>query len=403
MPEVMTKSQPQISQPSYAPIAVLIVAAGRGSRAGEGAPKQYRRVAGKTILSHTLNAIKDALPEAVIQVVIHPDDADLYNDAVQNYPIQPAVFGGSSRQESVFNGISALKHLEPEFILVHDAARPFVDTGTIHRLIGALKTGAQAVLPATKVTDTLKSVTEGTITHTVDRERLYAVQTPQAFSFENLLEAHSAAIGKELTDDGAVMEASGFSVQIVEGNAENFKITTAADFVKAEQILMMQLADVRVGSGYDVHRFEDGDHVWLCGVRIPFTKSLKGHSDADVGLHALTDALLASIADGDIGQHFPPSDAKWRGASSDQFLTFARDRVRAKGGVVAHVSVCIICEKPKVGPHNPAMRSRVAELLLIDVDRVSIQATTTEKLGFTGREEGIAAQATATIRLPLKG
>ncbi len=403
MPEVMTKSQPQISQPSPAPIAVLIVAAGRGSRAGEGLPKQYRPIAGKALLSHTLDTLSSALPDAIIQVVIHPDDTGLYDTAAQDRAIEPPAFGGGTRQESVQNGLMALQKHEPEFVLVHDAARPFIDAATIERLLIKLRSGAKAVLPATKVTDTLKSVSNGVIAHTVDREHLYAVQTPQAFHFDSLIDAHAATTGKELTDDGAVMEAAGFQVQIVEGNPENFKITTAADFEKAEQNFMMQLPDIRVGSGYDVHRFEDGDHVWLCGVKVPFTKKLKGHSDADVGLHALTDAILSAIADGDIGHHFPPTDAQWRGAPSDRFLTFARDRVLAKGGMIAHVNICLICEKPKIGPHNAAMRARIADLLHIDIDRVSIQATTTEKLGFTGREEGIAAQATATVRLPLKG
>ncbi|WP_262691634.1 bifunctional 2-C-methyl-D-erythritol 4-phosphate cytidylyltransferase/2-C-methyl-D-erythritol 2,4-cyclodiphosphate synthase [Kordiimonas aestuarii] len=400
MPEVITKSQSQILQTSQPKIAVLIVAAGRGSRAGAGLPKQYRTVAGKMILSHTLDAMRTALPNVPIKVVVHRDDLELYHAAAKGFDLLEQALGGATRQESVRDGLAAMAHIAPDYVLVHDAARPFIDRDTIERLVSALERGAMAVLPAIPVTDTLKAVSDEVITRTVKRDGLYSVQTPQAFRFHALLEAHERATGDQYTDDGAVMEANDTQVRIVEGNDNNFKITTAADLTKAEQMLMMRLADIRTGSGYDVHRFEEGDHVWLCGVRLPFTKRLKGHSDADVGLHALTDAILAALAEGDIGQHFPPSDDQWRGSPSDIFLSFAKDRVLAKGGVIAHVAICLICERPKIGPHNIAMRARIAELLQIDIRRVSVQATTTEKLGFTGREEGIAAQATATVRLP---
>jgi len=400
MPEVMTKSQTQITQPSQHKIAVLVVAAGRGSRAGGGLPKQYRSLAGKMVLTRTVEAVASACPGALVQAVIHPDDKAHYDSASENMSLLAPVFGGESRQESVFLGLKALASHAPDFVLVHDGARPFASKITFDAVLAALADGADAAIPGVAVVDTLKKADSGNVSHTVDRTYLFAVQTPQGFAYQALLAAHESAAGRALTDDAAVMEAAGHSVKLVPGEEQNFKLTTAADFNKADQMIMMAQGDIRTGMGYDVHRFEDGDHVWLCGVQIPFTKGLKGHSDADVGLHALTDAILAAIVDGDIGQHFPPSDNKWRGAASDVFLTFARDRVAAKGGSIAHVSVCLICERPKIGPHNIAMRTRIADLLQISVERVSVQATTTEKLGFTGREEGIAAQATATVRLP---
>ena len=402
MPEVMTKSQTQITQPSQHKIAVLVVAAGRGSRAGEGLPKQYRPVGEKMVLTRTLEAVFAACPQALVQTVIHPDDARLFEDAARGMAVLPAVHGGTSRQESVYLGLQALAPYSPDFVLVHDAARPFTNRAVFSAVIAALHAGNKAVVPALQVVDTLKKTSGRIVRHTVEREGLVAVQTPQGFPYSDLMAAHDKAMGHELTDDAAVMEAAGHQIVVVDGDDRNFKLTTPADFRKAESMTMMAQADVRTGMGYDVHRFEEGDHVWLCGVKIPFIKGLKGHSDADVGLHALTDAILAAVVDGDIGQHFPPSDNRWRGAPSDVFLTFARDRVIAKGGTIAHVSVCLICEKPKIGPHNLAMRTRIADLLRIGIDRVSVQATTTEKLGFTGREEGIAAQATATVRLPLE-
>ncbi|TNE65861.1 MAG: bifunctional 2-C-methyl-D-erythritol 4-phosphate cytidylyltransferase/2-C-methyl-D-erythritol 2,4-cyclodiphosphate synthase [Alphaproteobacteria bacterium] len=400
MPDVITKSQTPIAEKSMPSAAFLVVAAGRGTRAGEGLPKQYRAVAGKPLIRHTLEALARALPGAAIQVVIHADDRALFDAATQGLDLPAPAIGGETRQDSVQAGLAALSASAPEFVLVHDAARPFIDAATVAPLVAALEGGARAVLPATAVTDTLKAVKDATISHTVDRTGLYAVQTPQAFPYAELVAAHASVAGKGLTDDGAVMEAAGAKVQIVEGNEDNFKVTNPGDFQKAEQKIMMQLADVRTGMGYDVHRFEDGDHVWLCGVKLPHTKGLKGHSDADVGLHALTDAILAALCDGDIGIHFPPSDNQWRGAPSHVFLEFARDRVRQRGGAIAHVGVLLICERPKIGPHKDALRARIAEILDIPAARVSVQATTTEKLGFTGREEGIAAQATATVRLP---
>ncbi len=381
-------------------VSIVIVAAGRGSRAGEGLPKQYRKLGGKAVLRRTIESFLAIDPGFDIRCVIHPDDKALYEEATAGLNLFAPVFGGATRQESVFNGLKALEQ-DTDYVLVHDAARPFVTHEVVMDVIKALDAGAEAVVPGVPVADTLKKVQDSTIKLTVDRTGLYAVQTPQGFPYAPLIAAHEAAVGRELTDDGAVMEAAGAHVTVSRGDSGNFKLTTPDDFKKAEQQIMMALGDIRTGSGYDVHRFEDGDHVWLCGIKLPFTKSLKGHSDADVGLHALTDAILAALCDGDIGTHFPPSDNQWRGAPSDVFLTFARDRVLARGGQIGHVGVCLICEKPKIGPHKDAMRARIAELLDIPASRVSVQATTTEKLGFTGREEGIAAQATATLRLPL--
>lgn len=381
-------------------ICIIIVAAGRGSRAGEGLPKQYRKLMGKTLLRRTVESFQKAAPNAPVICVIHPDDQHLYDDALDGIPLLMPVYGGTTRQESVFNGLKAAQGLAPDYVLVHDAARPFMGQAVFDNVMAALKAGAKAVVPGVPVTDTLKHAPDRMIEHTVDRANLFAVQTPQGFPFADLLRAHGVAPHNTFTDDAAVMEKNGEIVHIARGESANFKITTPEDFARAEERLMLQIADIRVSSGYDVHRFEAGDHVWLCGVKIAHTHALKGHSDADVGLHALTDALLGAIADGDIGTHFPPSDEQWRGAPSHMFLTYARDRILARNGMIAHVTVCLICERPKIGPHKDCMRQKVADLLQIDVGRVSIQATTTEKLGFTGREEGIAAQATATVRLP---
>lgn len=382
-------------------IAVIIVAAGRGHRAGEGLPKQYRKIAGKTVLRTTLEALRKHLPSAVLQVVIHPDDMALYQKSVINLDLTEPVFGGDTRQASVLNGLLALKASTPDYILVHDAARPFLNAALVDRLLTALDNGANAVIPALAVTDTLKSVEQGMIKSTVNRDGLYSVQTPQAFVYKELISAHEISQGQEFTDDGAVMEAHGATVTICDGQDGNFKITNAADLNKAEAHIMMQTGDVRIGSGYDVHRFTTGDHVWLGGIKIPFSNSLKGHSDADVALHAITDALLAAATEGDIGSHFPPDEEKWRGVRSQVFLEHAAKIITEKDGIIAHVCVVIICEAPKIGPHSQNMRNTIADILGISADRVSVQATTTEQLGFTGRKEGIAAQATATIRLPL--
>lgn len=401
MTDVGTKIQSQNEGQLVKKIAVIIVAAGRGSRAGEGIPKQYRNVAGTPLLRRTLDTIRASLPEAMLLAVIHPDDQELYDQATKAVSVLPPAYGGTTRQISVLNGLTRINELRPDFVLVHDAARPFVSAKLLQRLMMKLEAGSKAVVPAVPIFDTVKRVGNNIIEETVDRSRLFVVQTPQGFCYQSLIEAHANSLSDQMTDDAAVMEAAGHSVEISTGDERNFKVTTEPDFKKAESYIMAELADIRVGSGYDVHRFEAGDHIWLCGVKIPFTKSLAGHSDADVALHAITDALLSSVAAGDIGVHFPPSEKKWRGAASEIFLRKACEIIQSKGGSISHITVCLICEKPKIGPHSSAMQSRVAKMLGITPDRVSIQATTTEGLGFTGREEGIAAQATATVRLPI--
>lgn len=381
-------------------ITVILVAAGRGSRAGEGLPKQYRTLLGKPLIRRTVDALVAAMPGVAILPVIHPDDRALFSEATAGVgALSEPVAGGATRQESVYNALQALKEAAPDFVFVHDAARPFVSKDLIQRIEAGLDDGAAGVVPAIPIVDTLVRQREGR-REPVDRTNLFAVQTPQAFTFKSLLEAHEKAVGAALTDDASVLEANDGVVTQVTGSDRNFKITRPEDFRKAEQMIESSLNETRMGSGYDVHRFEDGSSVWLCGIEIPFSKALKGHSDADVALHALTDAILAALADGDIGAHFPPSDDEWRGAPSDRFLGFACERVRARGGRINHLGVTIICEAPKIRPHVDAMRSRIAEIAGIDTGRVSVQATTTEKLGFTGREEGIAAQATATLALP---
>ena len=296
-------------------------------------------------------------------------------------------------------GLESLVDLNPDVVLIHDGARPMIDAGTISRVITALDTHS-GVIPALPVADTLKRGQDGIITDTVNRAGLWRAQTPQGFVFKEILEAHrAAAAGPELTDDAMVLEQAGHKVALVAGTEENVKITTFDDLARVSTRQNSQ-GDFCTGNGFDVHCFEEGDGVWLCGVRVPHSHGLKGHSDADVALHALTDAILGAIAAGDIGHHFPPSDNRWRGMESHVFLTHAVNLVQGLGGRITHVDVTIICERPKVGPYRPAMQDRLAELLRLNAGRISVKATTTEGLGFTGRQEGIAAQATATVWLP---
>ena len=388
-------------------VAVIIVAAGRGSRAGEGIPKQYRAIAGRPVVRWTLERFAGALPGAALVPVIHPDDHDLLAAACAGFgdQLRAPVHGGATRQQSVRAGLEALAASghRPRIVLIHDAARPFVSAGVIAAAVDAAKSFGAAV-PGIAVTDTIKEVApDGRITATPPRDRLRAVQTPQAFSFDLILDAHRAAAAggmHELTDDAAVAEWAGHPVHVFPGNGENMKITTPDDFVRAEQMLLASLPDVRTGQGFDVHACGAGDHVWLGGVKIPHTHGLIGHSDADVLMHAVTDAIFGALADGDIGSHFPPSDPQWKGAASDIFLRYAAERVKARGGLIAHVDGTVICEYPKVGPHRDAIRARLAEILGISIDRMAVKATTSERLGFTGRGEGIAAMAMATVRLP---
>ncbi|WP_185985570.1 bifunctional 2-C-methyl-D-erythritol 4-phosphate cytidylyltransferase/2-C-methyl-D-erythritol 2,4-cyclodiphosphate synthase [Aureimonas mangrovi] len=389
-------------------IAAVIVAAGRGTRAGSPSlrPKQYREIGGEPVLSHTLRAILRVPSIGSVVVVTHPEDAALFEDCSGRHDRQrlERVDGGASRQESVRLGLLALRKAEPDIVIIHDAARPFVDTALIERVVAAVDPRSGA-LPALAVADTLKKTAQGVVTGTVDRTSLYAAQTPQGFPFAAILEAHeqAAAAGRaDFTDDVAVAEWAGLPVRIVEGSAANTKLTTAADLIAAKERHLEGNAQVdpRTGNGYDVHRLVPGDHVWLCGVKIAHDQTLDGHSDADVGLHALTDALLATCGAGDIGDHFPPSDPQWKGASSDIFVRHAAAVVRQKGGRIANADVTLICEAPKIAAHRGAMREAMADMLGIALDRVSVKATTNETIGFIGRREGIAAIATASVVYP---
>ncbi len=377
----------------------LVVAAGTGERFGGGLPKQYRALAGRPILRHAVQRLMAHAAIGAVCVVRRPEHRALYEQSVAGLHLLPAVDGGATRQDSVLRGLEAIAAQAPERVLIHDAARPLVDAATIGRVTAALdaQVGAIAAVP---VTDTLKRESEGAIAGTLDRAGLWRAQTPQGFRFAEILAAHRVAAGRALTDDAAVAEAAGHAVALVLGSEDNLKVTTEDDLARAGKLLAGVATEWRTGSGYDVHRFTAGDAVMLCGVRVPHSHGLEGHSDADVGLHALTDAVLGAIGAGDIGQHFPPSDPRWRGASSAQFLAHAASLVAARGGRVAHVDVTLICERPKIGPHRQAMTDRIAEILGLEKDRVSIKATTTEGLGFTGRGEGIAGQAVATVALP---
>ncbi|WP_035657713.1 bifunctional 2-C-methyl-D-erythritol 4-phosphate cytidylyltransferase/2-C-methyl-D-erythritol 2,4-cyclodiphosphate synthase, partial [Bradyrhizobium sp. STM 3809] len=378
-------------------------AAGRGLRAGAGGPKQYRTVGGRTVIHRALAAFAEHPEVAVVQPVVNPDDIDVFNAAVSGLRHEAPAQGGATRQASVLAGLEALVPHKPDIVLIHDAARPFVTPAVISRAIqAASKTGA--AIPVVPVTDTVKEVgTGGDITATPERAKLRIAQTPQTFKFDTILEAHRRAAREgltEFTDDAAIAEWAGLTVATFEGDVANMKLTTPEDFVREEARLAAALGDIRTGTGYDVHAFGEGDHVWLCGLRVPHTKGFLAHSDGDVGLHALVDAILGALADGDIGSHFPPSDMKWKGASSDQFLKYAIERVTARGGRVANLEVTMICERPKIGPLRDQMRARIAEISGVDISRIAVKATTSERLGFTGREEGIAATASATIRLP---
>ncbi len=392
------------------PNAALIVAAGRGVRASgsgaDGPPKQYATIGGRSVLARTLSVFLDHPAIQHVLVVIHPDDASLYAAHVRASAgkLLPPCFGGATRQQSVLNGLEALCTNAPGRVLIHDAARPFVNAGQVDDVLAALDAHPGAIA-ATPIADSVKHAgTDGLITRNIDRAGLWGAQTPQGFHFAAILAAHRAATAagrSGFTDDAAVAEWHGLRVAIVPGTPRNTKITTAEDLALVQRELASGIApDVRTGTGFDVHRFTAGDGVWLCGVRIAHTHALEGHSDADAGLHALTDALLGAIGDGDIGQHFPPSDDRWKGAASHLFLADARRRVAALGGTISNVDVTLLCEAPKIAPHRQAMRERIAAILEIAVARVGVKATTTEGLGFTGRREGIAAMATATVSLP---
>jgi 2-C-methyl-D-erythritol 4-phosphate cytidylyltransferase / 2-C-methyl-D-erythritol 2,4-cyclodiphosphate synthase len=378
----------------------LVVAAGRGTRLGGPLPKQYLPLAGKPLLRYSLETLARHPAISHVRVVFNPDDSANYEAASRGLDLLPPVAGGAARQDSVRLGLESLDFLKAQRVLIHDGARPFLDTGTIDRVLAALDQ-APGAIPVLPLRDTVKRGADGIVTDTIDRASLWRAQTPQGFHYRPILAAHRAAAGSDLSDDAAVAERAGLAVRLVAGSEENFKVTTGDDLLQAERLLAARQGDIRTGQGFDVHAFGPGDHVWLCGVKIPHGQGLVGHSDADVGLHAVTDAILGALGAGDIGVHFPPGDAKWRGAPSHLFLRHAADLVAAAGGSIAHVDVTLICERPKIGPYRDAMVARMAEILAIEQRRVSVKATTTEKLGFTGRGEGIAGQAVATLRLPL--
>ena len=380
-------------------LAVLIVAAGKGERAGTELPKQYERLAGQPMLRRTVQAFAtlSSHQKCPVRVVIGRGQEELAAAALRGLDLPDPVLGGATRQESVRLGLEALAKDAPDFVLIHDAARPLISAKVIGDVVKALESGADGALPMVAAADTLRRLgAEGQWT-LVPRENLYRAQTPQGFVYAKIAAAHRDHAGEEVTDDVALAELAGLKVQMVEGEEKNIKVTRKEDFALAERL--MGSGDVRTATGYDVHKFTDGDHIWLCGLKVPHTHGLEGHSDADVGLHAITDAILGCVGEGDIGQHFPPTDERWRGAASWKFLDHAASLVAAKGGVITHVDVTIICERPKVGPHRDAMKAKIAEILHLELSRVSVKATTTEGLGFTGRREGIAAQAIATVRL----
>ncbi len=390
-------------------VGLLVVAGGRGLRLGAERPKQYLSCAGRPLIVHTLEALTASFPFSAATVVIRPDDRAPYDEAIAcltpsaSAAIGPPAIGGATRQQSVLAGLEALAAAAPDVVLIHDAVRPFPSRELVGRAIEAAgRHGAAA--PGTAISDTVKQIdTDGLVLATPPRSALRAVQTPQAFRFPLILAAHrraaAASVG-DLTDDVAVAEWAGAPAYVFEGDPANVKVTTMQDLTAAEVRLTAGSGETRVGQGFDVHAFARGDHLWLCGVRIPHSAGLTGHSDADVALHALTDAIYGALADGDIGAHFPPSDPQWKGAASKVFLAHAVERARARGGAIVHLDATLICEAPKIGPHREAMRARVAEIAGIDIGRVAIKATTTERLGFTGRGEGIACLATATVRLP---
>ena len=369
-------------------VAAIIVAAGRGTRAGGPVPKQWQLLAGQPVVLHSIRAFADIVDQVIL--VVHPDD--LARAAPLGVHL---VEGGATRDASVRNALNHLAGTGTTRVLIHDGARPLVLGALITRLIAALDQSAAAA-PAVPVTDALWRGDDLHVTGTQDRSGLWRAQTPQAFHFDAILAAHRAHSGGA-ADDVEVARAAGLDVTIVEGDEDNLKLTFAADFARAERILKGRSMDIRVGNGFDVHAFGPGDHVWLCGVRVPHGRGLVGHSDADVGMHALTDAIYGALAEGDIGQHFPPSDPQWKGAESHIFLRHAAARAAARGFAISHADVTLICETPKIGPHATAMRQALADILVLAADRVSVKATTSERLGFTGREEGIAALATATL------
>ncbi|QIE42367.1 bifunctional 2-C-methyl-D-erythritol 4-phosphate cytidylyltransferase/2-C-methyl-D-erythritol 2,4-cyclodiphosphate synthase [Rhodobacteraceae bacterium SC52] len=385
-------------------VAGIVVAAGRGTRAGGETPKQFQPLGGSTVLGQTLAALSSHPALTQLVVVLHPDDTDLYAASI-NLPEHCAIStvpGGATRDASVRAGLAALQDGTRK-VLIHDAARPFVTQALIKRVIDALD-HAPGAAPALAVTDALWRGNDGNVVALQDRTGLFRAQTPQGFRTSAIRAAHASHSGGA-ADDVAVALAHGLDVTIVEGDEDNIKITLPGDFARAEALLAQRekerhAMDIRLGNGFDVHRFCEGDAVILCGVKVPHTHALDGHSDADVGMHAVTDAIYGALAEGDIGRHFPPSDPQWKGAASEVFLRHAVDLARAKGFSIGNVDCTLICEFPKIGPHGSAMQAEMARIMGLDPSRVSVKATTSERLGFTGRGEGIASIATATLVAP---
>lgn len=381
-------------------VAVIVVAAGTGERMG-GIPKQYRLLAGRPVLARTIETFARRSDVTWILPVIHRDHAERYREVRPSGPkLLDPVMGAATRQGSVLAGLEALAAHSPDVVLIQDAARPMVDDAVIDGVLEAL---GRAALPVVQVTDTIKRSSDGkTVSATEDRRHLFAAQTPQGFAFADILDAHRRAAGasSEFTDDAAIAEWAGIPVALTPGSSHNLKLTHPEDFERAERLLGGGNMETRTGTGFDVHPFEPGDGVWLGGVHIPHTAKLKGHSDADAALHALTDAIYGALGEGDIGSFFPPSDPKWRGAASSIFLKHAAGLVAARGGRIVNLDLTIVCEAPRIGPHVPAMKSAIAEAAAVAPSRVAVKATTSERLGFTGRAEGLMAMATATIELP---
>jgi 2-C-methyl-D-erythritol 4-phosphate cytidylyltransferase/2-C-methyl-D-erythritol 2,4-cyclodiphosphate synthase len=388
-------------------IAVIVVAAGRGERASNAAdasPKQYRDLAGTPVLSRSIAAFLGRDDVTWVVPVIHSEQVDRYAALGLVDPrLLPPVTGGETRQASVLAGLTALSPRRPDLVLIQDAARPLVSSEVIGGVIEALK-GSEAALPVVPVTDTIKRSVDGrTVAATEDRKTLFAAQTPQGFRFPQILSAHLRAgrLPREFTDDAAIAEWAGLSVALTPGSTHNLKITHPEDFARAERLLGKETAmETRIGTGFDVHPFDSGSSVWLGGVEIPHTHKLKGHSDADVALHALTDAIYGALGEGDIGKHFPPSDPQWKGAASSIFLKHAAGLVAERRGRIVNLDITIVCEAPRVGPHVEAMKAAIGAVCGISTSRVAIKATTSEQLGFTGRGEGIVAMASASIELP---
>lgn len=382
-------------------IIALIVAAGESRRFGSELPKQYQLLEGKSLLRRSIETYLKHPEISGVMVVINPAHLEYYAEHTQGLKLLPHTSGGSTRQESVALGLKALEQTPPDYVLIHDAARPNITAELISRVIAGLA-GTPGVIPALPVFDTLKHVEEERVIGTIERKKLFRAQTPQGFHYQEILNAHRECADLECTDDAAVAEHAGLHIKIVTGSEHNYKITTMEDMEDARRLLETEF-ETRVGTGFDAHRVDKGNNVNICGVSIESGFTLEGHSDADVGLHALVDAMLGSMAAGDIGMHFPPSDPKWSGADSALFVTHALHLLKERGGKVINADITMICERPHISPHRERMRERVAGLLEVEASRISIKATTTEKMGFTGRGEGVAAQAVVTVKLPADG